>query len=147
MTTTATSIRDLAEQCRRGTVDLERDVHPVHTRFADAEELDDGLLLFKGTAGANALDTGDGLVLLDTGGAPEADGLVAQVRRRRPAPPAPEAHRLRAEVYAARAAGQTSSMARNILDHTAASSRRGVRDLASSPYEVPASWEEALSTS
>ncbi|MBC3191102.1 MBL fold metallo-hydrolase [Pseudonocardia sp. C8] len=84
--TSQTSVRELAEQCWQGTADLERDLHPVHTRFADAEEIDDGLLLFTGTASANALDTGDGLVLLDTGGAPEADDLFAQVRRWRSAP-------------------------------------------------------------
>ena len=40
------------------------------------------------------------------------------------------AHNLRAEVYAARAALQESSMARNILNHAALASQQGKRDLA-----------------
>lgn len=87
MATATTSLRELAEQCWQGNRDLVRDVHPVHTRFDHAEELDDGILLFKGTASANALDTGDGLVLLDTGAAPEATQLHAQIRAWRPKTP------------------------------------------------------------
>ncbi|NIB30623.1 hypothetical protein HBB16_00990 [Pseudonocardia sp. MCCB 268] len=50
--------------------------------FADAEEIDDGLLLFTGTASANALIPGTASsCAADTGGAPEADDLFAQVRR------------------------------------------------------------------
>ncbi|MEO6044586.1 MAG: alkyl sulfatase dimerization domain-containing protein, partial [Tepidiformaceae bacterium] len=40
------------------------------------------------------------------------------------------AHALRAEIYAARAALETSSMSRNILNHAALSSQQGKRDIA-----------------
>jgi alkyl sulfatase BDS1-like metallo-beta-lactamase superfamily hydrolase len=46
------------------------------------------------------------------------------------APDSAPAHELRAAVYAARAASQTSSMARNILNHAALASKQGRRDLA-----------------
>jgi alkyl sulfatase BDS1-like metallo-beta-lactamase superfamily hydrolase len=45
-------------------------------------------------------------------------------------PASADVHALRAELYAAWAAEQSSSMARNILDHAAESSRQGKRDLA-----------------
>jgi alkyl sulfatase BDS1-like metallo-beta-lactamase superfamily hydrolase len=45
-------------------------------------------------------------------------------------PASSEAHELRAEVYSRRASEQTSSMARNLLNHAAAASRQGKRDLA-----------------
>jgi len=45
-------------------------------------------------------------------------------------PASSEAHALRADVYARRAAQQTSSMARNLLNHAAVSSQQGKRDLA-----------------
>ncbi|MEP7216103.1 MAG: alkyl sulfatase dimerization domain-containing protein, partial [Anaerolineaceae bacterium] len=40
------------------------------------------------------------------------------------------AHELRAEIYAARSALETSSMSRNILNHAALSSQQGKRDIA-----------------
>jgi alkyl sulfatase BDS1-like metallo-beta-lactamase superfamily hydrolase len=46
------------------------------------------------------------------------------------APDSRAAHELRAEIYAARAALEPSSMGRNILNHAALSSRDGRRDLA-----------------
>ena len=46
------------------------------------------------------------------------------------APESAEVHALRAEVYAARAEEQESSMARNILRHAATSSEEGRIDLA-----------------
>jgi alkyl sulfatase BDS1-like metallo-beta-lactamase superfamily hydrolase len=45
-------------------------------------------------------------------------------------PASKEAHALRQEVYSARSALQTSSMARNILNHAALASAQGKRDLA-----------------
>ncbi|HZP56869.1 MAG TPA: alkyl sulfatase dimerization domain-containing protein [Dehalococcoidia bacterium] len=47
------------------------------------------------------------------------------------APESKDAHAVRAEVYGARAREQTSSMARNILNHAALASEQGRRDLAS----------------
>ena len=47
------------------------------------------------------------------------------------APESKDAHAVRADVYGARAREQTSSMARNILNHAALASEQGRRDLAS----------------
>lgn len=78
------SIRDLAERCWAGEVDLESDEHPVHTWHATGEEIADGLLYYKGLASANTIDTGDGLVMLDTGGQLDTAPLHAAVRAWRP---------------------------------------------------------------
>ena len=48
------------------------------------------------------------------------------------APQDGEVHALRAEVYRANSETRTSSMARNILNHAALASEKGLRDLASS---------------
>jgi alkyl sulfatase BDS1-like metallo-beta-lactamase superfamily hydrolase len=48
-------------------------------------------------------------------------------------PASTEAHTVRTEIYATRAAEQESSMARNILNHAALASERGRRDLAEEP--------------
>ena len=63
------------------------EVHPVHTRLPEAEEFGDGVLVFKGTASANTIDSGNGLVMLDTGGLNESRLLHEQVRRWRPQAP------------------------------------------------------------
>src|SRR5436309_8787787 len=76
-------IRELAEQLWQGDVDT-RQVHPVGTRFPDAEEIADGVLCYKGIASANTVDTGAGLVMLDTGAANDTRRLHEQVRAWRP---------------------------------------------------------------
>lgn len=76
-----TSIRDLAERHWNGEGDLVHEHHPVqpvHGRAA--EELDDGLLYVKSVASVSALDTGDGLVMLDTGGFFDVDHVYDSVR-------------------------------------------------------------------
>lgn len=82
-----TDIRDLAEQLWNGTTDTRR-VHPVHARFPDdAQEIAAGVLYYKGIASANTIDTGDGLVMLDTGGANDTRRIHEAVRRWRPDAP------------------------------------------------------------
>jgi glyoxylase-like metal-dependent hydrolase (beta-lactamase superfamily II) len=79
------ALRDLAERMWQGDFDSVRD-HPVHARVDGPEEIADGVLTFKGIASANTFDTGDGLVMLDTGAKPEAAAIHAAVRRWRPEP-------------------------------------------------------------
>jgi alkyl sulfatase BDS1-like metallo-beta-lactamase superfamily hydrolase len=79
------ALRDLAERMWQGDFDSVRD-HPVHARVDAPEEIADGVLTFKGIASANTFDTGDGLVMLDTGATPEAAAIHAAVRRWRPEP-------------------------------------------------------------
>lgn len=81
------SIRELAERCWNGEVDLVFEEHPVHSWHATGEEIADGLLYYKGLASATTVDTGDGLVMLDTGGQLDTDVLHGEVRRWRAAAP------------------------------------------------------------
>lgn len=78
------SIMEMAERSWAGEADLVGSSHPVHTKFSQAEEVADRVLVFKGIASANVVDTGDGLVMLDSGGRPDAKALHAEVRRWRP---------------------------------------------------------------
>src|SRR5262249_37374902 len=68
-----------------GEGDLVDEHHPVRPLFhRAAEEIADGLLVLKSIASVNVLDTGDGLVMLDTGGLFDADHVFDEVRRWRP---------------------------------------------------------------
>lgn len=81
------SIRNLAERCWTGDADLIHECHPVHSVVPRAEEVARDVLVFQGLASANVLDTGEGLVMLDTGGKPEAETIHSEVRRWRSAAP------------------------------------------------------------
>jgi glyoxylase-like metal-dependent hydrolase (beta-lactamase superfamily II) len=78
------TITELAERLWNGEGDLVHEHHPVHAGLPEAEEVADGLLVYKSLASANTVDTGDGLVMLDTGGQFDVDGVYRQVRRWRP---------------------------------------------------------------
>ena len=67
-------IRELADKLWTGELDLQ-DAHPVHARFPEGQELLPGVLYYKGIASANTIDTGDGLVMLDTGSAQDTKPL------------------------------------------------------------------------
>lgn len=79
-------IRDLSEQLWNGTLTT-AELHPVHGRVPEGQELADGLLYYKGVASANTIDTGDGLVMLDTGAVNDRRRLHEAVRGWRPAAP------------------------------------------------------------
>jgi glyoxylase-like metal-dependent hydrolase (beta-lactamase superfamily II) len=79
-------IRALAEQLWQGNLDSP-EAHPVHGRFPEGEEILDGVLFYKGLASANTIDTGDGLVMLDTGAVNDTRLLYESVRRWRPDTP------------------------------------------------------------
>jgi alkyl sulfatase BDS1-like metallo-beta-lactamase superfamily hydrolase len=92
--TTGSSIREMAERHWNGEGDLVHEEHPVTAVLnRAAEEIEPGLLTFISIASVNAIDTGDGLVLLDTGGVFDSDHLFEVVRQWRPNDP------LRAAVY------------------------------------------------
>jgi len=91
-----TSIRELAEEHWNGRGDLvhaHHPVQPIHVHHDDgthetaSEEIEDGILTLKSIASVNALDTGDGLVMLDTGGAFDRDNVFDTVRSWRPDAP------------------------------------------------------------
>lgn len=85
------TIRELAEEHWQGRGDLVHAHHPVARLPGDdgqihGEEIADDVLHLKSVASVNAVDTGDGLVMLDTGGAFDRDIVHAEVRRWRPDP-------------------------------------------------------------
>ena len=83
-----TDIRDLANRLWEGTIDpADPGVHPVHARYPEGSEIADGVLFYKGLASANTIDTGDGLVMLDTGAVNDTKPLFAAVRAWRPDAP------------------------------------------------------------
>jgi alkyl sulfatase BDS1-like metallo-beta-lactamase superfamily hydrolase len=75
-------IRDIAERLWTGSADpTDPAVHPVHARYPEGTEIADGVLFYKGLASANTIDTGDGLVMLDTGAVNDTKPLFEAVRR------------------------------------------------------------------
>ncbi|HZU71323.1 MAG TPA: MBL fold metallo-hydrolase, partial [Acidimicrobiales bacterium] len=81
------TIRQLAERHWNGDGDLVFEHHPVApVEGRRAEEIADGVLYLKSIASVTALDTGDGLVMLDTGAQFDADTVYDQIRRWRPEP-------------------------------------------------------------
>jgi len=79
-------LRDFCERLWNGEVDTVFEAHPVTSPWnkRQAEEVADGILYFKSVASANTVDTGDGLVMLDTGTRQDAQILHAGVRAWRP---------------------------------------------------------------
>jgi alkyl sulfatase BDS1-like metallo-beta-lactamase superfamily hydrolase len=75
-------IREQSERLWNGELDTVFEHHPVTSPYNDrrAEELEPGILYLKGTAGVTTLDSGDGLVMLDTGGRREAETIYREVR-------------------------------------------------------------------
>ena len=94
MAAEGTTIRELAEQHWNGEGDLVHAHHPV-TPALDrvAEEIAPGILTMISMASVNAIDTGDGLAMLDTGGEFDSNHVYDQVRGWRPESP------VRAAVY------------------------------------------------
>ncbi len=85
------SIVEDAERFWQGEGDLADEHHPVKATHRFGEEIADGVQVFKSIASANTIDTGDGLVMLDTGGPFDTDALHGEVRRWRPDSPLTEA--------------------------------------------------------
>jgi alkyl sulfatase BDS1-like metallo-beta-lactamase superfamily hydrolase len=79
-------VRTLSEQLWQGDIDT-RSHHPVGGLQSDGEEIAAGMLFYKGIASANTLDTGAGLVMLDTGSRADTRPLYEAVRRWRPTAP------------------------------------------------------------
>ena len=76
-------IRDLAERLWNGTLESS-EAHPVTAQYTEGDEILDGVLFYKGFASANTIDTGDELVMLDTGAVTDTKKLFDAVRAWRP---------------------------------------------------------------
>jgi len=79
-------IQALADQLWRGAIDTISH-HPISFLATEGEEIAERLLFYKGLASANTIDTGAGLVMLDTGSRADTDKLHRAVRRWRPSAP------------------------------------------------------------
>jgi alkyl sulfatase BDS1-like metallo-beta-lactamase superfamily hydrolase len=84
---TSPTILELADRMWAGEADLVHEHHPVQYRHPQAEEIAEGLQVYIGIASANTVDTGDGLVMLDTGHQLDIGPLYDGVRAWRPASP------------------------------------------------------------
>lgn len=78
------TIRAAAERWWEGDADLVHAEHPVQPTHAFGEEIAEGVLTYKSVASANTIDTGDGLVMLDTGAWFDVEPLHLHVRTWRP---------------------------------------------------------------
>lgn len=79
-------VRALADQLWQGERDTS-ELHPLDPTVPEGEEIADGVLFYKGIASANTIDSGDGLVMLDTGAVNDTRRLHEAVRRWRPEAP------------------------------------------------------------
>jgi alkyl sulfatase BDS1-like metallo-beta-lactamase superfamily hydrolase len=76
-------IRDLAERLWTGNL-TSGEAHPVTAQFREGDEILPGVLFYKGFASANTIDTGEALVMLDTGAFTDTKALHDAVRKWRP---------------------------------------------------------------
>jgi len=77
-------VSTLAERLWSGNIDISGPDHPVHSQGFVSEEISPGVLVYLSLASATAVETGDGLVLLDSGGPFDVAPLYDQVRAWRP---------------------------------------------------------------
>ena len=87
------TIKEDSERLWQGQGDLVFADHPVSATHRTGEEIADGVLCLKSIASVNAVDTGDGLVMLDTGGEFDINLVHREIRAWRPDAP------VRAAVY------------------------------------------------
>ncbi len=76
-------IRDLAERLWNGTLESS-EAHPVTAQYTEGQEILGGVLFYKGFASVNTIDTGDDLVMLDTGAVTDTNKVFEAVRKWRP---------------------------------------------------------------
>jgi alkyl sulfatase BDS1-like metallo-beta-lactamase superfamily hydrolase len=79
-------IRDLAERLWTGNL-TSGEAHPVTEQYREGDEILPGVLFYKGFASANTIDTGEALVMLDTGAVTDTKALFEAVRKWRPDTP------------------------------------------------------------
>lgn len=73
-------IREIAERLWNGSLDP-GEAHPVTATYPEGDEILDGVLFYKGFASANTIDTGEALVMLDTGSVADTQRLYEAVRK------------------------------------------------------------------
>lgn len=78
------TVTELAEAYWEGRADLVHEHHPVSVPGLAPEEIGPGVLYHKSLAGVTTVDTGDGLVMLDTGAFFDRDTVYEAARAWRP---------------------------------------------------------------
>jgi alkyl sulfatase BDS1-like metallo-beta-lactamase superfamily hydrolase len=82
-----TDLLSLAEQAWQGKLDTVHDHHPVHTAYEGSCALAPDLLAMKGIGAFYAIDTGEGIVLLDAGSLLDVQRAFDEIRAWRPDAP------------------------------------------------------------
>jgi len=78
---------ELAELAWNGELDLQFEHHPVHMFYQGSTEIKPNVLGIKGIAGHYAVDTGDGLVMIDAGSQLDIDTSYKEIKKWRPETP------------------------------------------------------------
>ncbi len=78
------SVRDFCDRLWNGEVDTVTEAHPLRWLHLEGEEIADGVLFYKGIASATTVDSGESLVMLDTGSAQDTERLHGVVRGWKP---------------------------------------------------------------
>ena len=78
------SIREFAERVWNGEEDTVDEAHPIRWLALEGEEIAEGVLFYKGIAAATVLDSGESLVMLDTGSVQDTRRLHGVVRDWKP---------------------------------------------------------------
>ena len=87
-TATRTTIRELSDALFDGRLDIaDPKYHPVNGRLLYGDEVVTDVFVYESCATCNVVDTGAGLVMLDTGRRSDRDGLYEAVREWRPDTP------------------------------------------------------------
>ena len=81
------NLKELAELAWNGAIDLQFDNHPVHTSYEGATEINENLLAMKGIGGFYAIDSGDGIVMIDAGSILDVERCYEEIRKWRPDTP------------------------------------------------------------
>ncbi|HEX4217422.1 MAG TPA: hypothetical protein VHZ02_03580, partial [Acidimicrobiales bacterium] len=73
-------VSKLSERLWSGSIDISGPDHPVQATGFISEEISPGVLVYLSLASATAIETGEGLVLLDSGGPFDVAPLYDHVR-------------------------------------------------------------------
>ena len=77
-------LRELSELAWKGSLDTKFEHHPVHTFYEGSTEINSFVLGIKGIGGFYAIDTGDGLVMLDAGSQLDIETGYQEIKKWRP---------------------------------------------------------------
>ena len=77
-------LRELSELAWKGLLDTKFEHHPVHTFYEGSTEINSFVLGIKGIGGFYAIDTGDGLVMLDAGSQLDIETGYQEIKKWRP---------------------------------------------------------------